>query len=173
MEHDIGHKLPTTKPLAAELTYAAGARTPSTINGVRLVFWVPKGSHTNGDLMVQLPDDKVLVAGDVLVNGIVPTLQDGFLKNWIGTLGDIQALGPIHFVPGHGKMMALDDVAAFREDMERFYAGVKKGFRDGRSEAGIRKTLDLSRWEKLQRPYVIGRNINRAYLEIERDSFDE
>lgn len=28
-------------------------------------------------------------------------------------------------------------------------------------------------WDKLERSYVIGRNINRAYLEIERDSFNE
>jgi hypothetical protein len=27
--------------------------------------------------------------------------------------------------------------------------------------------------EKLERSYVIGRNVNRAYLEIEVDSFDE
>ena len=28
-------------------------------------------------------------------------------------------------------------------------------------------------WDKLERSYVIGRNVNRAYLEIEADSFDE
>ena len=33
--------------------------------------------------------------------------------------------------------------------------------------------MDLSNWEKLERSYVIGRNINRAYLEVEADSFDE
>jgi tripartite-type tricarboxylate transporter receptor subunit TctC len=55
----------------------------------------------------------------------------------------------------------------------RFYSGVKDGFRRGQSEGDIRKSLDLSMWEKLERSYVIGRNINRAYLEIETDSFDE
>src|SRR5260221_14777513 len=39
-----------------------------------------------------MPDDKVLIAGDVLVNRVVPTLQDGFLKNWIRTLDEMQAL---------------------------------------------------------------------------------
>jgi hypothetical protein len=33
--------------------------------------------------------------------------------------------------------------------------------------------LDLSIWNALERSYVIGRNINQAYLEIEADSFDE
>ena len=70
-------------------------------------------------------------------------------------------------------MMTLRDVVAMRGDIERFYAGVKKGFQEGRSESEIRKSLDLSNWEKLERSYVVGRNINRAYLEIERDSFDQ
>ena len=173
MERDIGRKLPGTKPLAAEVTYAGGARTETFIHGVRIVFWVPRGSHTIGDLMVYLPDDKVLVAGDVLVSRIVPTLQDGFMKNWIQTLGEIQALGAAHFVPGHGDLMTLDDVTALRDAMLRFYSGVKEGFQRGQSEGEIRKSLDLSSWNKLERSYVIGRNINRAYLEIEADSFNE
>ena len=173
MERDIGRKLPGTKPLAATTTYLEGTRTEAVINGVRLVFWVPKGSHTPGDLLVHLPDDKVLVAGDVLVRGVVPTLQDGFVKSWISTLDEIRALGVEHFVPGHGDLMTLQDVAALRDAMLRFYLGVKEGFRIGKNESEIRKSLDLADWEKLERAYVIGRNINRAYLEIERDSFNE
>lgn len=173
MERDIGRKLPGTKPLAAEVTYPEGARTETFVHGVRIVFWVPRGSHTIGDLLVHLPDDKVLVAGDVLVSRVVPTLHDGFVKNWIRTLDQIQALDVAHFVPGHGDLMTLHDVTALRSAMLRFYARVKEGYQSGKSEGDIRKSLDLSIWEKLERSYVIGRNINRAYLEIEADSFDE
>ena len=172
MERDIGRKLPDTKPLAASVTYAA-TRTEATIHGVRVVFWVPKGSHTVGDLLVHLPDDRVLITGDILVNGVVPTFQDGFVKNWIETLDEMQTLGVDTFVPGHGDLMTLRDVTALRGAMLRFYSGVKEGFKGGKSEAEIRKSLDLSSWDTLERSYVIGRNINRAYLEIERDSFDE
>jgi cyclase len=173
MERDIGRKLPGTRPIAAEVTYREGARTETFVHGVRVVFWVPRGSHTVGDLMVYLPDDKVLVAGDVLVNGVVPTLQDGFVKNWIKTLDEIKGLAVAHFVPGHGDLMTAAEVNALRDTMFRFYSGVKAGFRSGRSEVEIRKSLDLSAWERLERSYVIGRNINRANLEIEADSFDE
>jgi glyoxylase-like metal-dependent hydrolase (beta-lactamase superfamily II) len=173
MERDIGRKLPGTKPLAAEVTYREGTRTETLINGIRVVFWVPRGSHTVGDLLVHLPDDRVLVAGDVLVSRVVPTLQDGFLKNWLQTLEEMQALGVVHFVPGHGDLMAAQDVSALRDAMLRFYSGVKEGFRSGQSETEIRKSLDLSMWDNLERSYVIGRNINRAYLEIEVDSFNE
>ena len=173
MERDIGRKLPGTKPLAAGVTYPEGTRTETFIHGVRVVFLVPRGSHTIGDLLVHLPDDKVLVAGDILVSGVVPTFQDGFLKNWIRTLDEIQTLGVAHFVPGHGDLMTLHDVIALRDAMLQFYSGVKEGFRNGQSEGEIRKSLDISSWDKLERSYVIGRNINRAYLEIERESFNE
>ena len=173
MERDIGHRLPGTRPLAAEVTYGAGTRTEAFINGVRVVFWVPQGSHTIGDLLVHLPDDKVLVAGDVLVSRIVPTLQDGFLRNWIQTLDEIQTLDVEYFVPGHGDLMTRRDITDLRGALFRFYSGVKEGFRNGQTEGEIRNSLDLSIWEKLERSYVIGRNINRAYLEIERDSFNE
>ena len=173
MERDIGRKLPGTKPLAAGVTYAEGTRTEAMIHGVRVVFWVPKGSHTIGDLLVHLPEDKVLITGDILVSGVVPTFQDGFVKNWIRTLDEIQTLGVEHFVPGHGNVMTLRDVTALHGAMLRFYSGVKEGFKGGKSESEIRKSLDLSSWDALERSYVIGRNINRAYLEIERDSFDE
>ena len=173
MERDIGRKLPGTRPIAAQVTYAAGTRTETFIHGVRLVFWVSQGSHTIGDLLVHLPDDKVLVAGDVLVSRVVPTLQDGFMKNWIGTLDEILALDVAYFVPGHGDLMSPGDIIGLRSAMLRFYSGVKEGFRKGQSEDQIRKSLDLSIWEKLERSYVIGRNINRAYLEIEADSFDK
>ena len=173
MEQAVGRKLPRTKPMAADVTYPAGTRTETFIHGVRIVFWVPPGSHTTGDLLVHLPDDKVLVAGDVLVNGVVPTLQDGFLKNWIRTLEGMDVLGVTHFVPGHGSLMTPEDVATLRDALRRFYSGVREGFRNGQNEAAIRKSLDLSGWERLERSHVIGRNINRAYLEIEEDSFDD
>jgi cyclase len=173
MEGAVGRPLPGTRAIPAEITYAEGSRTETSIQGVRMVFWVPRGSHTAGDLLVYLPDDRVLVAGDVLVNRIVPTLQDGFLKNWIRTLDELQTLGGARFVPGHGEVMTVDDVAALRGGLQRFHAGVKEGFRNGQSEERIRQSLDLSTWEKLERSYVIGRNINRAYLEVEADSFVE
>ena len=173
MEQAVGRKLPETKPLAAAVTYAEGTRTERFVQGVRLVFWVPPGSHTAGDLLVYLPDDKVLVAGDVLVSRVVPTFQDGFIKNWIHTLDEIRALGAVHFVPGHGDLMTLHEVTAFRDAMRRFYSGVKEAFRSGKRDYEMRDSLDLSSWQGLERSYVIGRNINRAYLEIEADSFDE
>ena len=90
-----------------------------------------------------------------------------------GTLDEILALDVVQFIPGHGDLMTRRDITDFRSAMLRFYSGVEDGFRSGKSEGEIRKTLDLSSWDKLERSYVIGRNINRAYLEVEAASFDK
>jgi cyclase len=173
MEQLVGRRFPDTKPIAAGVTYKEGSKTEIMLYGIRLVFWVPKGSHTVGDMLVYLPQDKVLVTGDIVVNRIVPVMQDASIKNWIGTLGEIQELEVSTFVPGHGDLMTMGDVKALHRAIIRFYSGVRVGYDKGFDESEIRKSLDLTAWEKLERAYVIGRNINRAYLEIENDSFDQ
>ncbi|MEJ2095485.1 MAG: MBL fold metallo-hydrolase, partial [Gammaproteobacteria bacterium] len=83
MESMVGRPFPNTKPITANVIYPANSKTAIKLNGINLVIWVPAGSHTEGDLMVYLPDEKILIAGDILVNGVVPTMQDGVVKNWI------------------------------------------------------------------------------------------
>ena len=96
MAGDHGTRYRTNAPrneTAGRPGYVPGGHATETfIHDVRFVFWVPRGSHTIGDLLVHLPDNKVLVAGDVLVSRVVPTLQDSFVKNWIPTLNEIQTL---------------------------------------------------------------------------------
>ena len=171
MEDLIGRELPNTKPVLAGEVYPPKSKTSVEINGVKMVIWVPLGSHTHGDLMIYLPEDKVLISGDILINGVPPTMQDGVVKNWIKVLEDIEQTDANVFVPGHGALMNRKQVRALRASIEKFYADVRNGYLNELSESEIRKTLDLSEWEKLERSYVIGRNINRAYLEIEQDEF--
>jgi glyoxylase-like metal-dependent hydrolase (beta-lactamase superfamily II) len=172
MEQLVGRRFPDTKPVAAGVTYQEGSKTEIMLHGIQLAFWVPKGSHTVGDMLVYLPQDKILVTGDIVVNGTVPVMQDASIKNWIGTLGEIQELEVNTFVPGHGDLMTMSDVNALQRAIIVFYSGVKAGYDKDLDESEIRKSLDLTDWGKLERAYVIGRNINRAYLEIENDSIE-
>ncbi len=167
-----GGKFPNTKPVPANVTVAQDTRTERVIDGVKIVLWAPKESHTPGDLMVYLPDDKVLMGGDILVNHFTPNFRDGHVKNWIGTLEEIQKIDAKFIVPGHGPLMTKADVAAMHKLMTILYAGVEAGYKKGLNNAEIRKTLDLSQWKKL--PHfddMMGGNINRAYLEVEAANF--
>lgn len=167
-----GSKFPNTKPVPANVTVAQDTRTERMIDGVKIVLWAPKGSHTPGDLIVYLPDDKVLLGGDILVNHITPNFRDGHVKSWIGTLDEIQKTNVKTIVPGHGPLMSKADVTAMHKRMASLYAGVEAGYKKGLSDAEIRKTLDLSQWKKLHHfEDQMGGNINRAYLEVEAANF--
>jgi len=60
--------------------------------------------NTPGDAIVYLPKEKILVAGDLLVNPI-PYTYDGYPAEWIHTLQNMAQLDAQTIVPGHGPIL--------------------------------------------------------------------
>ena len=85
----------------------------ATIDGVRLVFYHFGPGHTNGDLMIYLPDEKVMVAGDILSTpGAEPARKtsesfkfekNGSTEGWLANAEGILATGADVYVTGHGQ----------------------------------------------------------------------
>jgi len=172
MENLVGRKFPDTRPVPAMLTFREESSNSRSLQGVNMVFWVPRGSHTPGDMMVYLPDDKVLIGGDILVNTTTPAMRDGHVRNWIGALVKAQEFDATTIVPGHGPLMTRSDVAKLHKLLAGFYAGVEAGYKKGLSDSEIRNTLDLAEWKKLKEFETnMGGNISRAYLEVEAANF--
>ncbi len=172
VENATGRSFPGTRPVLAHTTYRENTRVDLTLDGVRMVLWTPRGSHTAGDMLVYLPDDRVLVAGDVLVHRIMPVFRDAHVKTWLETLEAAAKLDFVTAVPGHGPLMGKADVMKFHRMMAKFYAGVEAGYRKGLTDSEIRATLDLRDWKPLVHfEDNMGPNINRTYLEIEAANF--
>ena len=79
--------------LSERLTLHKGARE------IRFLFF--GRGHTEGDVVVHLPDDGVLITGDLITAG-VPYMGDGFLDEWIDTLEHLKSLDFEWIIPGHG-----------------------------------------------------------------------
>ncbi|MDD5242321.1 MAG: MBL fold metallo-hydrolase [Sulfuricella sp.] len=172
MESMIGRKFPNTHPMPATVTFKEESRNDRSLQGVKMLLWVPRGSHTAGDMMVYLPDDKVLIGGDILVNTTVPVMRDGFVRNWIAALEMVQKFDTVAIVPGHGPLMNQADVAKLHKLIADFYASVESGYKKGLSDSEVRKTLNLAEWKKLKEYEAnIGSNVSRAYLEAETANF--
>lgn len=172
VETSIGRKLPNTKAIPASRTYASQTRTAVEINGVKMEFWVPVAAHTKGDMLVWLPDDKVLVGGDVLVNTVTPAFRDAEVKHWVETLAEVQRYPAKTIIPGHGPLMTMKDAKALHQRMANFYAGVEKLYKAGGSESDVRQQVSLNDWKKLKHfDEQMGGNINRTWLEIEAANF--
>ena len=72
-------------------------------------------AHTNGDVIVHVPDAKVVYTGDILFINGTPIVWAGPLENWIAACDLISALGAEVVVPGHGPVTDLAGVAQVRD----------------------------------------------------------
>jgi len=70
------------------------------------LLWLGKAAHTPGDLIVYLPKEKVLFAGDLVSNQSIPWLLDpGWSRTgWLASLDSLssKAFTIAKLVPGHG-----------------------------------------------------------------------
>jgi glyoxylase-like metal-dependent hydrolase (beta-lactamase superfamily II) len=74
-----------------------------------VLFTKGKG-HTESDIVLWLPDDKILFATDLLFVNCHPWLGDGFPEKWIAYLKDLKRLKAKFIVPGHGELASEEDI---------------------------------------------------------------
>ena len=67
------------------------------------ILWLGK-AHTDGDVFVYLPREKVLVTGDAL-HGWTPYMGDSYPYDWIRTLDAAEKLDFDRVIGGHGDVM--------------------------------------------------------------------
>ncbi len=67
------------------------------------ILWLGK-AHTDGDVFVYLPKEKVLVTGDAL-HGWTPYMGDSYPYDWIQTLDAAEKLDFDRVIGGHGDVM--------------------------------------------------------------------
>jgi glyoxylase-like metal-dependent hydrolase (beta-lactamase superfamily II) len=113
----------------------------------------PGRGHTRGDLVVWLPAERVLAAGDLLVTpGPLVGADQSYVEDWIGTLDRLAGLEPAFVVPGHGAVArAADAVGALRAYRDFFAAVVTQAspaLAAGKSADVILETLDVESFRK-------------------------
>ncbi len=71
---------------------------------VRLLYYGP--AHTEGDQMIFVEQDRVLVTGDVVQNKVVPAVAaaGGSFESWIRVLDRLDQLKPAIVVPTHSRV---------------------------------------------------------------------
>jgi cyclase len=98
---------PPTRVFSGGFVGDAGGRE------VRLIEVGP--AHTQGDLIVHVPDADVVFAADVLFVGVAPVMWAGPTTNWIAALERILDLEPAVIVPGHGPLCGATEVGDLRD----------------------------------------------------------
>jgi glyoxylase-like metal-dependent hydrolase (beta-lactamase superfamily II) len=79
-------------------------------------------AHTDGDIVLVVPDANVMFAGDLLEEGAAPSFGDSYPMEWPATVERLLALATGAVVPGHGaigdRAFVVDQLAAFRRLVE-------------------------------------------------------
>jgi cyclase len=77
----------------------------------RLVELVALPGHTEGDAVLYLPQEQMAFLGDLLFVNCHLWLGHGQPQEWIWALGQIASLDLKTFVPGHGPVGSVEDLA--------------------------------------------------------------
>jgi glyoxylase-like metal-dependent hydrolase (beta-lactamase superfamily II) len=126
-------------------------------------------AHTNGDLFIYLPTEKVVATGDALIDWM-PFLNDGYPEDWIQTLTKLEALDFAQVIPGHGDVRPKAQLTFFRGYLNDLIASVKKAAGDGapldEMKGQIPDQLAL-KYEPGMSKYPVGRYRDRVGQNIE------
>ncbi|HEU4564748.1 MAG TPA: rhodanese-like domain-containing protein [Gemmatimonadaceae bacterium] len=134
------------------------------------------GAHTAGDLMAWLPDDRILFAGDILIEDGVSMVVDGSSAAMLAALDRVDSLRPRVAVPGHGRLAAPPDSLVARtrctlvRERERMRAAIEEGTPMTRVLA---RMPPADRGRPVSRASRERRNAVRIYEEMERALFQQ
>jgi cyclase len=112
-----------TRAFENELSLEVGGRE------IRLIEVGP--AHTRGDLIVYLPDTKILFAGDILFSGCTPVMWAGPVENYISALDRILAMDVDMVVPGHGPVSDKKAISSAKEYLEYLKREASERFEEG------------------------------------------
>jgi glyoxylase-like metal-dependent hydrolase (beta-lactamase superfamily II) len=82
-------------------------------------------AHTEGDVFVYLPKEKVVVTGDALI-GWTPYMGDGYPEEWVGTLDRLARLDFTHIIMGHGDVVGREWLGTFRAYVHDMVEAVRR-----------------------------------------------
>lgn len=150
-------------------------RTELQLGSTSIVLFPSGNSHSPGDLILWLPEAKVLIAGDVVYSDRMPSTNNSNLQQWINLLPELEQLQPQAVIPGHGKVTDARGIHRLHELLTALWQAVEEGYNAG---LAAYETVPLVR-EKLaefadEYPGMdekLPRDVPRVYLQVEAATF--
>jgi len=150
-------------------------RTEMLLGDRQLILFPSGDSHSPGDLILWLPQDKVLISGDVVYSDRMPSTNASNLAQWIRQLEELIALKPKVVIPGHGNVSDIHGLERLHRLLEGFWQAVTKGYEDGKSDfemvADVTQALSSFSADYPGLDEKIKRDISHVYLQVEAAAF--
>ncbi len=143
-----------------------------TIGGVEFQIKIVGPSHTPEDLVVYLPGEKVLFAGDLVFRSRIPYVGKADSRHWILALEKLLAFDAGVIVPGHGPLSheARKDMQLTRDYLRYLRVSMGKAAANLEPFDDAYKNTDWSEFEHLPLFRVANRmNAYNTYLLLEQE----
>jgi glyoxylase-like metal-dependent hydrolase (beta-lactamase superfamily II) len=143
------------------------------VGGVRLQIKPVGPAHTPEDLVVYLPQEKVLFAGDLVFRNRIPFVGQANSRQWIKSLDSLLAFDAKVIVPGHGPVstQARQDMEMTRDYLVHLRKVMGEAAKNLEPFDAAYAAADWSRFEQLPLFRVANRmNAYNTYLLMEREA---
>jgi glyoxylase-like metal-dependent hydrolase (beta-lactamase superfamily II) len=148
---DLTKRFATFSPGIAEMLKNAPVRRADVLfdrehvidlGGVRVKLLALGSTHTPGDTIVFVEQDRVLFAGDVVMNKVpVAFGQTSSVPVWLNVLKQLEPLHPVHVVPAHGPVGDGSLIAQQRSVFEMLQTRVRELKAQGKTADEAATTL--------------------------------
>lgn len=131
-------------------------------------------AHTDGDLMIEVIDEKVLFLGDNVNHGRLGRMDDGHFQGNLAAIDVALKTGAQHFIPGHGLSNGREVIKGYQEYLKTLHAMVKKFYDQGLADFEMKPQVaaalaQYKTWTEFDNE--LGRHISLAYQQIQADAF--
>jgi glyoxylase-like metal-dependent hydrolase (beta-lactamase superfamily II) len=109
-------------------------------------------AHTEGDVFVYLPREKVVVTGDALI-GWTPYMGDGYPEDWAGTLDRLAQLDFTRAIMGHGAPCGREWLATFRGYVHDMVEAVRREVAAGATLDEVKARVPAALAGAYERPF--------------------
>jgi len=151
-----------TRTFDRELTLHVGAKE------VRLLELGP--AHTRGDVIVYVPQDRTIFAGDLLFIDGHPITWGGPIKNWIKACDLMLSWDVETVVPGHGPLTDKTGIRAVRDYFDYVQKEARKRFDAGMAMEEAARDISLEPFARWLDPERIVVNVATCYREFADES---
>jgi glyoxylase-like metal-dependent hydrolase (beta-lactamase superfamily II) len=144
-----------------------------TVGGVRFEINPVGPAHTPEDLVVYLPSEKVLFAGDLVFRSRIPYVGQADSRHWITALDSLLKFDTRVIVPGHGALSseARKDMQLTRDYLTYLRATMGQAAKNLEPFEDAYKSTDWSQFEHLPLFRVANRmNAFNTYLLLEHEA---
>jgi glyoxylase-like metal-dependent hydrolase (beta-lactamase superfamily II) len=103
----------TPPEMLGEMIVLQGRRPTEIDLGDRSLIVVPRRGHTDSDVSIEVPEERVVFCGDLVWNGMFPNYVDASPSRLSQEVRILRAAGAAAYVPGHGPLADASDLDAY------------------------------------------------------------